>query len=318
MAYTQCAISAVQPASYGEAPAILYERVTGIIDGQVRPIPGLPLLSSAGSKGSGFLLEAHAVPASREEFGWSWHHTHVGLCIGGPSEIRISGAAGRGHFIARPGSVFIFPRGCGDTNFQHFGDRYRFVVVEIDTSRLERLFQDYVHQIDKLLTPQLYVPEPSIAALIGNMRAEFEAGSPSGPLYSEPLSLALAAYVSNRYAAKAAAVAPIDRKLSHIQARRVIDYIHARLDSDFSLVELASVVHLSSRHFSRLFRNTFGTTPHRYVMIERLKRAKELLAASTLSLVEIAECTGFASQSHFTDVFHAATGVTPRYYRDTR
>lgn len=319
MAYTQCStLAAAQPVSYGGEPAILYERVTGVIDGQVRSIPGLPLLSSAGSKGSGFLLEAHAVPASREEFGWSWHHTHVGLCIGGPSEIRISGAAGSGHFIAHPGSVFIFPRGCGDTNFHHAGGRYRFVVVEIDTSRLERLFQDYVQHIDNLLTPQLYVPEPNIAALIGNMQAEVEAGSPSGPLYSESLSLALAAYVSNRYATKAATVAPTDRKLSHIQARRVIDYIYARLDSDFSLVELASVVHLSPRHFSRLFRNAFGITPHRYVMIERLNRAKELLATSTLSLVEIAECTGFASQSHFTDVFHAATGVTPRYYRDAR
>lgn len=255
-------------------------------------------------------------PPAGEEFGWSWHHTHVGLCIGGPSEIRISGAAGSGRFIVHSGSVFIFPRGCGDTNFHHSGGRYRFVVVEIDTSRLERLFQDHVQQIDTFLTPQLYVPEPNIANLIGNMRAEVEAGCPSGSLYSESLSLALATYVSNRYAAKAATVAPTDRKLSHIHARRVVDYIHARLDSDFSLVDLANVVHFSPRHFSRLFRNAFGITPHRYVMIERVNSARRLLATSTLSLVEIAERTGFASQSHFTDVFHAATGVTPRYYRD--
>ena len=42
----------------------------------------------------------------------------------------------------------------------------------------------------------------------------------------------------------------------------------ADLGSGFSLVELANVVQLSPRHFSRLFRNSFGTTPYRYVVGE--------------------------------------------------
>jgi AraC family transcriptional regulator len=95
----------------------------------------------------------------------------------------------------------------------------------------------------------------------------------------------------------------------------VIDYVHAHLGNDLGLVELASTTNLSPRHFSRLFRNTFGTTPYRYVMSERINQVKALLATKRLSIVEIVQILGFADQSHLTNVFKKATGVTPRQYQ---
>lgn len=294
---------------------MLYERVTAIMDGQVTPLPGPPLLSSADSKCSSFLLEAHHVPESRDELGWCWHNTHVALCTSGPSVIRISGAAGDGSFQAKVGDVVIFPKGCGLTNIHHSGGNYRFVVVEIDSARLEQLFHEQAWSINVRLCPQLFIPEPRAAALICNMRAEVEAGYPSGSLYGECLSLALAAYVGGRYSAQGQSASLINHKLAHWQIHRLREYIHAHLDSDFSLVELAAVVQLSPRHFSRLFRNTFGMTPHHYLVNERITRAKELLGGKQVSIVNIAACTGFASQSHFTDVFRRVIGVSPKRYQ---
>ncbi len=291
------------------------ERVTAVMNGQVTPLPASPVLSSADSPWSGFLFETHVVQTGREETGWSWHHTHIGVCTAGTSTIRISGAAGEGHFLVRPGCVSIFPGGCDHTNIHHSGGGVEFVVVEINPSRLERLFHDEAQQIGGRLVPQLYVHDPRILALIGNMRAEVEAGCPSGALYGEFLSLALAAYVSNRYSAKIPARKVTKLIFSRTQTQLVVDYIQAHLGHDFNMAELAGTVQLSPRHFARLFRNTFGTTVHLYVTSQRITRAKTLLAANRLSLVEIADCLGFASQSHFTDVFRKAIGIPPGHYR---
>jgi AraC family transcriptional regulator len=215
----------------------------------------------------------------------------------------------------RPGGIFIFPRGCDHTNILISGGSHHFVVTELDAACLQRLLPSETKPIDGALAPQLNIEDPRIAAILGNMLAETEAGCPSGSIYGESLSLALVAYVTGRYSVGTSAPEAPGHGLSRWQLRRVHDYIHAHLKDDLSLVELAGAVDLSPRHFSRLFRNTFGTTPSRYVMGERINRVKMLLATKRLSILEIGETLGFADQSHLTNAFRKATGVTPRRYQ---
>jgi AraC family transcriptional regulator len=70
-------------------------------------------------------------------------------------------------------------------------------------------------------------------------------------------------------------------------------------------------------HFSRLFRQTMGESPHQFVLRRRLEHARHLLAATELPLTHVAAC-GFADQSTFTRAFTRALGVTPRAYRRMR
>lgn len=291
-------------------------RVTAIMDGQIKALgDGPPRFSSAATRWSGFLLEAHSSHASREEIGWSWHSTHIGLCTAGSSVVRISGGAGQAHCAVRPGNIFIFPRGCDYTNILISGTDHHFAVTELDAACLERLLPYEAKPSDGALAPQLNIEDPHIAALLGNMLAEAEAGCPSGSLYGESLSLALVSYVAARYSAKAPRPETLEHGFSRAQLNRVLEYIHAHLRDDLSLLELAGAIDLSPRHFSRLFRKTFGTTPSRYVMSERIDRVKTLLTAKRLSILEIGETTGFADQSHLTNAFRKATGVTPRRYQ---
>ena len=109
------------------------------------------------------------------------------------------------------------------------------------------------------------------------MALEVAEGCPSGTLYGQSLSLALVSYLLGVSTAKRATQRPL-RKFSQVEARRVIDYIHANLDRALSLFELAELLELSPRHFFRLFSNTFGTTPHRYIIEERISVAKQLIA----------------------------------------
>ena len=84
---------------------------------------------------------------------------------------------------------------------------------------------------------------------------------------------------------------------------------------ELSLDDLAAQACLSPFHFTRLFREATGFTPHRYVMNRRIRAAKEKLALGRASLVEIALETGFGSQANFNRVFRKATGVSPGRFR---
>jgi AraC family transcriptional regulator len=290
--------------------------VTAYMEGALKGLgEGTPEFSSFATGWSGFLLERHSVHKNLEEIGWSWHSTHVGLCTTGSSVIRVSGGAGNAHCIVRPGSVFIFPRGCDHTNILISGGVHRFVVTEFDHPGLERLFPGSAKPSDGALAPQLNIDDQNIVAIMGNMLAEAEAGCPSGPIYGESLSLALASYVAARYSTKVYKTEIVNHGFSRAQIQTVVDYIQAHLRDDLSLVELAGAINLSPRHFSRLFRKTFGTTPYRYVLDERVNEVKSLLATKRLSILEIVDVLGFADQSHLTNVFRKATGVTPRRYQ---
>ncbi len=99
--------------------------------------------------------------------------------------------------------------------------------------------------------------------------------------------------------------------------RQLIDYVEAQLADPISLGELASFAALSEYHFARMFRESFGVPPHRYLLARRLTRAQQLLRGGALPLGEIALACGFASASHFSNRFRAALGATPGDYRAT-
>jgi AraC family transcriptional regulator len=97
--------------------------------------------------------------------------------------------------------------------------------------------------------------------------------------------------------------------------RRVTEYIQEHLDQDLTLRQLGAVACMSPYHFARLFKNSTGVPPHRFVVRKRIDHAITLLAAPALSVAEISRAVGFRTPSHFTTVFRGVTGTTPRAYR---
>lgn len=103
-----------------------------------------------------------------------------------------------------------------------------------------------------------------------------------------------------------------DRKILQIT-----DYIHAHLDQSIKLADLASVAGMSQFHFSRMFKQSMGISPHQYLLQQRVEQAKQLLKRSKLTIAEIALQCGFNSQSHLSKHFRDAIGMTPSDYRKT-
>src|SRR5262249_19290568 len=100
--------------------------------------------------------------------------------------------------------------------------------------------------------------------------------------------------------------------------RRVTAYIDDNLQGTLRLAELCAVVHMSPYHFARLFRQSTGTPPHRFVRDRRIAQARRLLANEALSIGETARGVGFRTASHFSTVFRRASGATPTAYRAAR
>jgi AraC family transcriptional regulator len=99
--------------------------------------------------------------------------------------------------------------------------------------------------------------------------------------------------------------------------RRVTEYIQQNLDKDLTLAGLAAVVCMSPYHFARLFKCSTGVPPHRFVVRQRIARARGVLATPELSIAEISRLVGFRTASHFTTVFRRVLGITPGAYRTT-
>lgn len=90
-----------------------------------------------------------------------------------------------------------------------------------------------------------------------------------------------------------------------------VELMEANIREPISQVDLASFVGLSRRQLQRLFQKYLLCTPSRYYLQLRLRRARELLRQTDLSLVEICEQAGFVSNSHFSKSYKELYGYSP-------
>ena len=99
------------------------------------------------------------------------------------------------------------------------------------------------------------------------------------------------------------------------QAKRVRCYIEDNLDATIRANDLAGLVRLSTSHFFRAFRQTFGDTPIAYIMKRRMLRAQQLMSNSGVSLAQIALECGMCDQAHFSRTFRRIVGTNPTIWR---
>jgi len=102
------------------------------------------------------------------------------------------------------------------------------------------------------------------------------------------------------------------------QKRRALELIDHHLSGDLRLSRLAAECGVSTSYFCRCFRDTFGTSLHRFVVTKRVERAQRLLLHSRLSIAEIAIEAGFSDQAAFSRTFAANTGAPPARWRMER
>ena len=101
--------------------------------------------------------------------------------------------------------------------------------------------------------------------------------------------------------------------LAHL--RRARDLIDREYMRPLDVAALARAALMSTAHFSRQFRATYGETPYSYLMTRRIERAKLLLRRGDLSVTEVCLEVGCTSLGSFSSRFTEIVGETPSQYR---
>jgi AraC-like DNA-binding protein len=96
---------------------------------------------------------------------------------------------------------------------------------------------------------------------------------------------------------------------------RARSFIDESYQLPLDLNEISKQACLSRYHFLRLFRDTFETTPHQYLIQKRIEKAKELLRLRSLSVTDVCFEVGFESLGSFSSLFRKCVGDPPSGYR---
>ncbi|HEY4343161.1 MAG TPA: AraC family transcriptional regulator [Parvibaculum sp.] len=155
--------------------------------------------------------------------------------------------------------------------------------------------------------------DPVIHHIGQAMIPAFRTSGAANSLILDHLLQAICAHVIQKYGNAALKQGPSG--LARWQERRAKEMLSDCLQENLSLSIIARECGLSVNHFSRAFRATTGMPPHKWLMHQRVKRAKLLVLNGDMPLSEIAIECGFSDQSHFTRVFGQATGLSPAAWR---
>lgn len=294
------------------AKVLLYDARTSQ---PLAPGPSTVQRSSEHLPWRGFLVEQHRMPAGERAPAISTHHM-LEVLRGGTARGEIFPEDSRAYsYCKQPRSITLTPAGpvprlVGRDNVQLLVCAFEPAIVEQIANDLDRSASG--------LRLTVAAGDPAIVQLIQLLEAEAGSGGSSGTLYAESLAHAVATrflLLSSGDASLRTATLRSSGKLSQRTLQRVLDAMREQLADPPALGALASISGYTTHHFLRMFRAATGLTPHRYLLALRIERAQELLQHTPVSLIEIAEQTGFSSQAHLTTVFRQHTGETPGAWR---
>ena len=94
-----------------------------------------------------------------------------------------------------------------------------------------------------------------------------------------------------------------------------VSYMNKNLDKQIDMDELAARVFLSHSGLIWKFKQELGTTPSQYLILLRLRYAKQLLLNHSYTVTEISELCGYTNPYYFTNAFHRYSGMSPTEFR---
>jgi AraC family transcriptional regulator len=279
-----------------------------------RNAPNRIVLSSVGTRWNDVVVEQRHVPSSeRPDVMFKRHVIAINIGHSITWEYKKEGRFQR--FFKARGAISFFP------SHQPFSGRLkveRGVFADVLYLALDHVFVSRVAvglelDSDRIeLIEQRRGTDPTLHHIAMALRAGVQSGAALDRIYGEGLSTALAAHLLREYGA---AVLEPKRQyggLPRAKLVRALEYIQDQLDTDLTVSGIAQAVGLSPYHFTRLFKESTGQSPHQYVVDARVRKAKELLTTGKFTISEAAFHLGFADQSHLTRHFKRVFGLPPK------
>ena len=272
---------------------------------------GTVLYSSASAGWRSIMVESHRIPST--EFPEHYIKGHrLMVHIGAPTTFEWKEGNQWRQTRLQPGDFCL--QSHGEVNIPRWHNPLEILAIALEPEFVNQIFHD-TEAPDKIaFQEQRGGFDPVIAQFATRMSRELESGY-GGILYSESMGLAFALYLLEQYGDRTVNLTRPRGKLSSMQLRQVLDFIHDHLTGELNLVDLAAQANLSAYHFARLFKQSIGLAPHQYVLQNRVERAKRLIEiSSNPTLTDIGFQVGFYDQAHFTKAFKQLVGVSPKAF----
>jgi len=215
-----------------------------------------------------------------------------------------------GNVTLPPGTAWIVP--AGDPVTLGADPLHLCVRIAIAPRHAEGLVEHARGDGKRIELRRMYgVDAPQLRHLIMALVAESDPQTSSGLASVEAITAAVTHQLIVHAGVQRPPVELARGGLSPGARRRVLELIDAQLDARLSIDTLAREVGLSTSHFARAFKQSLGQPPHRFLLLQRLERARHMLERCGAQLADVASRAGFADQAHFTRHFKRQFGVTP-------
>lgn len=191
------------------------------------------------------------------------------------------------------------------------------IVYQIPRHSIRTFADDHgVHLMDSLETPRL-TSDPVLHLLSKVVRpllgTDFSSSNPDS--VAESFTRSFFSHLLECYGSNNSQAARCVGGLSPRHRRLVEEALSLPDQPRLGLNDLAKQCGLSTGHFARAFRQTFGVSLHKHLVNMRVQRAKQLLIETGMNLKEIAVTTGYADQATFTESFTRSVGIAPGRFR---
>jgi AraC-like DNA-binding protein len=196
-------------------------------------------------------------------------------------------------------------------------DQWRALLLTIEPAVLEQLGDDYVEHSNEELSAQIGVDDPTARQALAAIQEEIENQSAHSAQYVETF-LMLTLIRLLKFQLKGVPQLPheyIRGGLASWRLKRALALIENNGSKIPALSEIAGAVNLHEASFCRAFKQSTGLSPHHYLLVHRINRAKEMMRDPARTLTDIAFDCGFSSSSQFSVVFKRIVGRPPRQYR---
>lgn len=165
------------------------------------------------------------------------------------------------------------------------------------------------------LQPVLNQSDSQLQNIATLFQQEIDSEYSEGQMYQESLTNILGIHLLRHYCKFPATSSQYRGGLPKYKLKQIVNYMNDRLGDDISLSELADWAKMSQSHFSTLFRQSTGKSPYKFLLQQRLTRARELLLNTNMAIADIAINVGFYDQSHLSRHMKKFYGVSPRQLR---
>lgn len=204
--------------------------------------------------------------------------------------------------LERPTGLFV----CNDIRGQQVLNVCRKLQIAVPDD-IAVIGVDDDEAVCQLSDPPLSSVRPD-AASVGYRAAEILDGMMQGVLAPQDIEVIPPARVVERLSTQVVAVA--DRELA-----RVCRFIRENACRDIKVGDITQFSSLSRRQLERRFREELGHTPHEEITAVQVRRVKQLLIETSMTLEQIAPLAGYRHKESLSAVFKRETGETPGEYR---